>query len=206
MAIPRALTGDGFEMQLGVNHFGHFSLTGLLLGPLQRATAARVVTVSSQAHRMGKMRFDDLDGAKSYDKWQAYGQSKLAILLFAFELHRRLSPSTIMSLACHPGYAATNLQLVGPELERSALKAAFFRASNAVFAQSAASGAQPTLRAATDPQARGGECYGPGGPLQFFGAPRRVEVRKRAHDPELAKRLWEISVERTGVRYEALSR
>lgn len=207
MAVPRALTEDGFELQLGVNHFGHFALTGLLLRPLLAAKAARIVTVSSQAHRIGKMSFEDLDGHKRYQKWEAYGQSKLANLLFAFELQRRLAQSKAraLSVACHPGYASTNLQLVGPELEQSAMKAGFFRAANALFAQSAAGGALPTLRAATDSHARGGECFGPGGPFQLFGAPQRVEVRKLAHSPEVARKLWEVSVERTGVGYELLN-
>jgi NAD(P)-dependent dehydrogenase (short-subunit alcohol dehydrogenase family) len=208
MAIPRATTEDGFEMQLGVNHFGHFALTGRLLGVLLAAPAARVVTVTSLAHRMGRIRFEDLDSAARYRKWDAYGQSKLANLLFAIELHRKLlvARAPAMSVACHPGYAATNLQAVGPQLEGSALMGRLMRLSNALFAQSAARGAQCLEFAATASELRGGECIGPSGPFQAFGAPQEVGVRKLAQNPRLGARLWSVSVERTGVGYEALAR
>jgi NAD(P)-dependent dehydrogenase (short-subunit alcohol dehydrogenase family) len=207
MAIPRATTEDGFEMQLGVNHFGHFALTGRLLGPLLAAPAARVVTVTSLAHRMGRIRFEDLDSAARYRKWDAYGQSKLANLLFAIELHRKLlvKRAPAISVACHPGYAATNLQAVGPQLEGSALMGGLMRVSNALFAQSAARGAECLSFAATACELRGGECIGPSGPFQAFGAPKEVSVRKLAQNPRLAARLWSVSVERTGVGYEALT-
>jgi len=208
MAIPYALTEDGFEMQLGVNHFGHFALTGLLLERLLAAPAARVVTVTSLAHRIGRIRFDDIDSAQRYRKWEAYGQSKLANALFAIELHRRLlaARAPLSSIACHPGYASTNLQAVGPQLEGSAFMAGAMKISNALFAQSAARGAECLLSAATSRELRGGECIGPGGPFQTFGAPREVSVRKLAHNPRIATRLWTLSVERTGVGYGELGK
>jgi len=207
MAIPRALTEDGFEMQLGVNHLGHFALTGLVLEPLLAAPAARVVSVTSLAHRIGRIRFQDLESAHHYSKWDAYGQSKLANLLFAVELHRKLLAARVkaISVACHPGYADTNLQAVGPELTGSAVMGALFRASNAMFAQSAQAGAQCLLLAAVGRALRGGECVGPSGPFQAFGAPQEVSVRASARNPRIAARLWAASVERTGVGHEALS-
>lgn len=206
MAVPRALTEDGFELQLGVNHFGHFALTGLLLERLLAAPGARIVTVTSLAHRVGRIRFEDIDGAKRYRKWDAYGQSKLANLLFGIELHRRLlaAHANAISVVCHPGYAATNLQSVGPAIEGSALMSGVMRLSNALFAQSAERGAECLLAAATRPELRGGECIGPRGPFQAWGAPVEVSVRKLAHNPRIAAKLWTLSVERTGVGYERL--
>jgi len=206
MALPRALTEDGFEMQIGTNHFGHFALTGLLIDRLLAAPAARVVTVTSLAHRLGRIRFEDIDSAQRYRKWEAYGQSKLANLLFAVELHRKLlaQRAPAISVACHPGYAATNLQAVGPRLHGSALAAAFYRVSNALFAQTAARGALCSIAAATGSEVRGGECIGPNGPFQAFGSPTEVSVRKLAQNPRVAGKLWSLSVERTGVEYEGL--
>jgi NAD(P)-dependent dehydrogenase (short-subunit alcohol dehydrogenase family) len=202
MAVPRALTADGFEMQIGTNHLGHFALTGLLLPVLAKAKSARIVTVSSTVHRTGRIAFDDLMGEKRYEKWGAYMQSKLANLLFMYELHRRLPSAhpTIASLSCHPGYAATNLQTVGPKIERS-WTSAIFETGNALVAQSAAAGALPTLRAATDPSARSGEFYGPRGPLALWGAPVIETTAARARDEAAARRLWQMSAELTGVRY-----
>ena len=201
MAIPYARTAEGFEMQLGVNHLGHFALTGLLFERLLAAPAARIVTVSSSAHRIGRIAFDDLDRTRGYNPWRAYGQSKLANLLFAFELQRRLSARGLapISVACHPGYADTNLQQVGPALRGSRVGAAFFRAANALFAQSAERGAWPTLYAATAPDVRGGDYIGPAGPGELAGAPKPVRARTSAYDLETARRLWEVSVARTGV-------
>ena len=208
MAIARALTEDGFEMQLGVNHLGHFALTGLLLPALLASPEARVVTVTSLVHRAGRMRWDDLDGARRYQRWEAYAQSKLANLLFAFELQRKLAASgaRAQSLACHPGYSATNLQLVAPTAEGSALGVAFYRTANQLFAQSADHGAWPTVHALTSPAVRGGDYVGPSGLRELWGAPGRVSSASRAaRDPEQAARLWRVSIERTGVGYEALA-
>jgi NAD(P)-dependent dehydrogenase (short-subunit alcohol dehydrogenase family) len=206
MAIPRTLTADGFEMQLGVNHFGHFALTGLLLGPLLSSAGARVVSVSSLTHRRGRIRFDDLDGALRYQQWEAYCQSKLANLLFAYELSRRFQAARVqaISVACHPGYANTNLQQVGPALRGSRIGVAFFRVSNALLAQPARKGAWPTLFAATSADVHGGDYIGPSGPGELAGAPQKVRSTRASHDPETAQRLWKISVERTGVDYAAL--
>ncbi len=202
MAIPRALTADGFEMQIGTNHLGHFALTGLLLAALARARAPRVVTVSSAVHQGGRIDLDDLMGERRYDKWGAYMQSKLANLLFTFELGRRLERAHphAVSLACHPGYAATNLQSVGPRLEKS-WTAAIFDAGNTLVAQSAAAGALPTLRAATDPSAKSGEYYGPRGPFGLWGSPVAQRTAARSLDRDVARALWERSSALTGVRY-----
>jgi NAD(P)-dependent dehydrogenase (short-subunit alcohol dehydrogenase family) len=202
MAVPRALTADGFEMQIGTNHLGHFALTGLLLPALAKAASARIVTVSSTVHRMGRIAFDDLMGERRYDKWSAYFQSKLANLLFVHELHRRLPKAhpSIASLSCHPGYAATNLQTVGPKLEQS-WTGRIFETGNTLVAQSAASGALPTLRAATDPTAKSGDFYGPRGPFALWGAPVIERAAARSHDEAIARQLWERSMDLTRVRY-----
>jgi NAD(P)-dependent dehydrogenase (short-subunit alcohol dehydrogenase family) len=206
MAIPRTLTSDGYEMQFAVNHLGHFALTSLLLGALLASDAARIVTISSLAHRIGRIRLDDLDGERGYEKWQAYGQSKLANLLFAYELQRRLSArgARAISVACHPGYASTNLQQVGPRVEGSRVRAAFFKLGNAVLAQSAEKGAWPTLYAATADEVRGGDYIGPGGPGELAGAPEKVGSSAASRDLEQARALWNVSVERTGVDYALL--
>lgn len=203
MALPRTLTKDGFEMQIGTNHLGHFALTGLLLDRLVAAPSARVVTVSSQAHRVGTIDFDDMMGERRYDKWRAYGQSKLANLLFTLGLSRRLAEKhrNVLALAAHPGYAATDLQRRGPEASKSRLMGSLMAASNAIFAQSASKGALPTLRAATDPAAENGDYFGPGGPFESFGSPVKVKGNAKSQDVAVADRLWEASEKLTGVRY-----
>ena len=206
MAIPRAETEDGFEMQLGVNHLGHFALTGHLLDMLVRtAGETRVVSHSSGAHSQGNLDFDDLQREESYAKWGAYGQSKLANLLFAYELQRRLDDAGITetkSVACHPGYAATNLQYRGPEKSGSRLRYAMMKVANTVVAQSAEQGALPLLYAATAPDVDGGAYYGPGGFMNMRGAPERQESNDASHDEADARRLWTRSEELTGVRYD----
>lgn len=203
MAIPRALTADGFEMQLGTNHLGHFALTGLLWPALLAAEAPRVVNVSSNAHKMGSLNLDDLMGERGYGKWSAYGQSKLANLLFTFELAQR-APSTLKAVACHPGYSATNLVSVGPQLEGAAFTGRLFEAVTAGVAQSAEMGALPTLRAATDPEARSGDYYGPSGIGELWGPPVQVEPLPKARDAASARALWEASVALTGVDFGGL--
>ncbi|WP_435076271.1 oxidoreductase [Halococcus sp. AFM35] len=205
MAIPRTETEQGFETQFGVNHLGHFALTGLLLDEL-RATdgESRVVTQSSGLHESGEIDFDDLQGEQSYDKWDAYGQSKLANVLFAYELQRRLRAAgveDVASVACHPGYAATNLQQRGPEQEDSTLRLWGMQAANAALAQDAETGALPMLYAATAPDIEGGEYVGPGGFQQMRGHPEKQRSSDRSYDEATAKRLWEVSAELTGVRY-----
>ena len=201
MAIPRRETADGFEMQLGTNHLSHFALTGLLLGALR--PDGRVVTVSSAAHRFGRMAFDDLQSEASYRKWSAYGQSKLANILFALELHRRASEAgaDLRSIAVHPGYANTNLQRVGPEMEGSRVGVSVVSLVNRVLAQPAEAGAWPTLMAATDPNVPSGTFIGPTGWRGSRGAPGLETPSDAARDPESARRLWEVSTALTGVEF-----
>jgi NAD(P)-dependent dehydrogenase (short-subunit alcohol dehydrogenase family) len=209
MAIPRRTTRDGFEMQIGTNHLGHFALTGLLLNRLAGSAPARVVTVSSMAHVMGKFGAldpDDLRLEQNYAKWGAYGRSKLANLLFAYELERRLAARfpTVISVACHPGYAATNLQAVGPEMTGSAVSKRFMSVGNALFAQSAAAGALPTLYAATAADVHGGDFIGPGGLFHMAGAPKTQRSNRLSHDVGMAQKLWTTSVQLTSVDYALL--
>jgi NAD(P)-dependent dehydrogenase (short-subunit alcohol dehydrogenase family) len=201
MAPPRRTTKEGFELQFGTNHLGHFALTGLLLGALEGRTDARVVTVSSTAHRMGRIDFDDLHGERRYRRWGAYGQSKLANLLFAFELDRRLraAGSTIKSLAAHPGYAATNLQsAAAPALDRLVMAV-----TNRLLAQDAEVGALSLLYAATEPGLEGGTYVGPDGSREHRGHPQPGAVPTRAAlDQAVAARLWTSSEEATGVHFD----
>jgi NAD(P)-dependent dehydrogenase (short-subunit alcohol dehydrogenase family) len=202
MAIPRSETADGFETQFGVNHLGHAALTGRLLGLLKRTTGeSRVVTQSSGVHERGRIDFTDLQGTESYGKWDAYAQSKLANVLFAYELDRRLraANASVTSVACHPGYAATNLQLRGPEASGSRLRVLAMKAANAVLAQSAERGAWPLLYAATHPGVDGGEYVGPGGLLNMRGHPEPQESSDRSHDESTARHLWDVSEDLTGV-------
>ena len=203
MAVPFARTVDGFEMQFGTNHLGHFALTGLLLPVLGRAQSPRIVTTSSTAHRMGRMRWDDLNWKQGrYMKWPAYGQSKLANLLFTFELDRRAraAGSDVVVVAAHPGYASTHLQATSSGANK--LKALFFEAGNRLLAQSDAMGALPQLYAATMPDVVGGEYFGPDGRFESRGFPHRVGTTSAARDGESARRLWEASEALTGVSYQ----
>lgn len=204
MATPLRRTADGFELQLGTNHFGHFALSGRLLPALEAAETPRVVTVSSGAHRMGRIDFDDLDAQRRYRKWAAYGQSKLANLLFTFELQRRAEAagSSLEALACHPGFASTKLQGAGPRMAGQTVQAGLTESVTRLLGQSAAAGALPTLYAATAPQARGGDYIGPAGPGEMRGAPTSVAPSTAARDPEVAQRLWEVSEDRTGVVFQ----
>ena len=207
MAIPRRRTADGFEMQLGTNHLGHFALTGLLLPLLLATPKSRVVSVSSSAHRPGKIHWDDLQLERSYGKWRAYAQSKLANLLFAYELDRRLrkAAASVISVAAHPGYAATNLQAVGARMEGARVFEKIFEFGNQILAQSAAMGALPSLYAATAPGVRGGDYFGPDGFTEMWGHPRKVGSTARSQDLADAGRLWELSEKLTDVRFAALS-
>ncbi|HYO17848.1 MAG TPA: oxidoreductase [Dermatophilaceae bacterium] len=201
MAIPRRVTADNFEMQLGTNHLGHFALTGLLVGSIR--PGGRVVTVSSNAHRLGRMNFDDLQSEQSYQKWRAYGQSKLANILFALELHRRATEAGVdlRSLAVHPGYAATNLQSAGPEMSGSRVGAAVRSLITKVVAQSAEAGAWPTLMAATGPEVPSGVYLGPTQWLRQRGTPGFETPSEAARDVGSARRLWDVSTKLTGVSY-----
>jgi NAD(P)-dependent dehydrogenase (short-subunit alcohol dehydrogenase family) len=205
MAIPRQETEDGFEKQLGVNHLGHFALTGHLLKLIVGADGeSRIVTHSSGAHESGEMDFDDLHRERSYGKWGAYGQSKLANLLFAYGLHRRLEAADItetLSVACHPGYAATNLQYRGPQQEGSTLRLGLMKVANTVVGQSAQKGALPLLYASTAPDVQGGDYYGPGGFMSMRGAPEKQSSSDASYDEQSANRLWNVSEELTDITY-----
>jgi NAD(P)-dependent dehydrogenase (short-subunit alcohol dehydrogenase family) len=199
MAAPRRQTADGFELHLGTNHLGHFALTNLLLPLMEGREDARVVTLSSNAHKTVRgIAFDNLNGDRRYFRWNAYGQSKLANLLFALELDRRLKArgSTVKSLAAHPGYAATNLQsAAAPLVDRL-----FMKVGNAVVAQNDEMGALPVLYAATEPGLEGGTYAGPDGIGEHRGHPKVVQPNRAAKNEETARRLWDVSAELTGVR------
>jgi NAD(P)-dependent dehydrogenase (short-subunit alcohol dehydrogenase family) len=195
MAVPEGRTKDGFETQIGTNHLGHFALTGLLLGHV----TDRVVTVSSGAHRIGRIALDDLNWERrSYKRWPAYGQSKLANLLFTFELQRRLATagSPVRATAAHPGYAATELQ----SRTGSALQNALMAIGNRLLAQSGEQGAWPTLFAATE-DIPGGSFVGPDGFAEQRGHPHLVTPSSAATDAETARGLWELSERLTGVTF-----
>ncbi|MGO1165376.1 MAG: oxidoreductase [Janibacter sp.] len=199
MMTPQGVTADGFELQVGTNHLGHFALTGLLLDRLMATPGSRVVTVSSLAHRFGTgaMDFDNLQGELGYDPMGAYGRSKLANLLFTHELQRRLSEAGAQSIAvaAHPGLSRTALARYMPVWSRPLIAAGTW-----VTGQSAAKGALPALRAATDPSVAGGEYYGPSGFRETRGRPVAVGSSRGSRDPDSMRRLWEISEELTGVR------
>ena len=206
MALPGRRTLDGFEMQFGTNHLGHFALTGLLLERLLASPGARVVSLSSTMHRTGKIHFDDLQWERRYSKWGAYGQSKLANLLFTYELQRKLDAkgASLISAACHPGYAATNLQATGPRMQGSKLMERMTQLANQLFSQSAAMGALPTLYAATSPEVRGGNYIGPDGFTENWGHPKKVGSSARSRDKAAAAQLWQVSESLTGVGYDSL--
>jgi NAD(P)-dependent dehydrogenase (short-subunit alcohol dehydrogenase family) len=193
MVPPFAKTADGFESQFGTNHLGHFALTGLLLDLLIQTPHARVVTISSSGHRFGKIDFDNLNAEKGYDRGQAYGQSKLANLLFTFELQRRFAAVGVdaVAAAAHPGWTATNL----------AAHWAMVRNLTPFIGQSPEMGALPALYAATAADVQGGDYFGPGGWLELGGYPRKVQSSPASHDKDVAARLWNISEELTGVHY-----
>jgi NAD(P)-dependent dehydrogenase (short-subunit alcohol dehydrogenase family) len=203
MAPPRRETADGFELQLGTNHLGHFALTGRVIDLLLPVEGARVVTLSSVAHRSGKLTFDDLQRKQRYFRWTAYGQSKLANLMFAFELDRRLraAGSDVLSVAAHPGYSATNLQSAAAPLPDRIV----MQVLNVLVAQSAEMGALPELYAATEPGLVGGTYIGPDGPGEARGYPQPVGCTDAARDEVAARRLWSVSEELTGVTYDLTS-
>ena len=193
MAPPFGKTADGFELQFGANYLGHFALTGLLVDRILHTSRARVVTVSSGGHRFGEIDFDNLNAEKGYDRQRAYAQSKLANLLFAYELQRRFEGAGVdaMAVAAHPGWTATNLQAHWRMV----------RMLNPFIAQKPEMGALPALYAATAPDVRGGDYYGPRGWQELRGHPTRVRSSARSHDTAVAARLWTVAEELTGVRY-----
>jgi NAD(P)-dependent dehydrogenase (short-subunit alcohol dehydrogenase family) len=193
MQVPFGKTADGFEVQFGTNHLGHFALTGLLLDLSLHTPQARIVTVSSIMHRFGRIDFANLNSEQRYSRSGAYAQSKLANLLFTYELQRRFENAGVdtIAVAAHPGWTATNLQ--SHSLMYSAL--------NPLMAQPPPMGAQPALYAATAPDVHGGEYYGPRGWLEVRGYPIKVQSNGRSHDMAVAARLWTVSETLTGVRY-----
>ena len=206
MAIPRRETAQGFERQFGVNHLGHFALTGALLPLLLETPGSRIVNVSSMAHRSGRMDFSDLHGKRKYTRFGAYSQSKLANLLFTLELHRRLERkgADTISVAAHPGWAATNLQFAGPRDRGSSIEMLMMRALNSLLAQSAQQGALPQLYAATAPDVSGGDFVGPDGWMGMRGHPCKVTAKETAYDEDSARQLWQVSFELTGEMYTHL--
>jgi len=202
MALPtRELTADGFERQFGTNHLGHFALTGLLIPQLLAAPEPRVVTVSSLAHRNGKIDFNNLQSENSYVPWDAYNASKLANLLFALELARKAVGGKLSSLACHPGVSTTSIfqYSKGFDPKRIAVKLLA-----PLLFQNDENGALPTLYAATDPAAKSGEYIGPSGPGNLKGSPAIEQPKPQALDTAVAERLWHLSEQLTGVTYPPL--
>jgi NAD(P)-dependent dehydrogenase (short-subunit alcohol dehydrogenase family) len=197
MWTPKSTTKDGFELQFGTNHLGHFAFTGLLLDRLLPVAGSRVVTVSSMGHRIrADIHFDDLQWERRYSRVGAYGQSKLANLLFTYELQRRLAPhGTTIAVAAHPGGSRSELTRNLP-----AWTAPVYRVIEPLF-QGADMGALPTLRAATDPCVLGGQYYGPDGFGEQRGHPKLVASSAKSHDVDVQRRLWAVSEELTGVVY-----
>lgn len=215
MAVPRRLTtAQGFELQLGTNHLGHFALTGRLLPLLLERATARVVTVSSVAHRRARLDLEDLESVTSYAPWQAYGRSKLSNVLFFLELDRRARAAhrALVSVGAHPGLTATNLASSGPRLApldggapKRSIENVLLAAGTQALGQSQARGALPSLFAATAPEVQGGQYFGPSGPGELRGAPRLRTVSSTGQDADVARRLWELSEGLTGVRFVGLS-
>jgi NAD(P)-dependent dehydrogenase (short-subunit alcohol dehydrogenase family) len=205
MALPvRQTTSDGFEVQFGTNYLGHYALTAHLLPSLRRGSQPRVVNLSSLAHRSGAINFDDLQGARSYSAWKAYGQSKLAMLMFAFELQRHSNAAGwgLMSNAAHPGFARTDLIANGPGT--GGLLTGIGNLLKPYVSQSAAEGALPTLFAATSPEAKPAGYYGPNWFYELKGAVAPAKIMPQARDAAVAARLWDVSAALTGVSFNAV--
>ena len=200
----RGITRQGFELQFGTNHLGHFALTLHLLPLLLKRPGARVVTVSALRHRGGKIDFEDLNSERRYSPWQAYSQSKLANLLFAQELHRRMQARRLqlLSVAAHPGLASTQLFLNGPGLGASSVMRRILKVISGIIGQSAERGAWPQLYAATSPDAVSGGYYGPSGPVELRGVPGNAKLSAQAQDVDTARRLWTVSEKLAGVSLE----
>ena len=206
MAVPRNETVQGFERQFGVNHLGHFALTGALLPLLLGTPGSRIVNVSSMAHRSGRMNFSDLHGQRKYSPFGAYAQSKLANLLFTLELQRRLESSgaSTICVSAHPGFAATNLQYAAAREKGSRIELILMRTLNALLSQSAEQGALPQLYAAVADDVNGGDYIGPDGWMQMRGFPKKHRARETAYDSQAAQELWRLSVGLTGETFEQL--
>lgn len=203
MAVPLQRTTQGFEMQFGTNHLGHFVLTALLIDLINQTPASRIINVSSMLYKYGKINFNDLNWDKSYSRWTAYGVSKLANLLFTIELDRRLRLAAKQTLvaASHPGYSSTNLQTKGAEMEGAKFKKSVMKFSNILLGQSASMGALPTLYAATAAAVESSGFYGPDGLGGIHGYPKEVKTDPRLVDPMVALKLWEASEKMTGVQF-----
>ena len=204
MQPPFRKTDDGLELQMGTNHFGHFLLTGLLLEVIKNTPGSRVVMQSSFAHEMTKgIDFEDINHENKYSRTEVYSQSKLANLLFAFELDRKFKENKIdaIALGVHPGYSATNLQSAGPALGGASFLSRVYKITNALVAQSVDKGALPLIYAAVAPDVNGGDYIGPKGMRNMRGHPKRLKAKKTAYDVESAKKLWIISEEITGFSY-----
>jgi len=203
MAIPEGRTREGFEMQFGVNHLGHFALSARLWKPLYRTTGSRLVQVSSLAHKMGRIRFEDIHWEKEYSKWGAYGMSKLANLLFIHALAGRINRSrgNVIAAAAHPGYASTELQAKGAKMKGSKAGARLFELANRIFAQSAARGALPTLYAATARDVQQGAYYGPQGFMRMWGRPGLDRPAQKLISDQVAEDLWRLSESLTGTAF-----
>jgi protochlorophyllide reductase len=205
MAIPRQETVDGFEMQLGVNHLGHFALTGLLIDLIVKTAKARIHNVTSSANFAGTINFDDLMGQRRYGRWEAYGQSKLANVFFTFELQKRLSAAGFdtISNTSHPGLVIGNLQANSVAQSRTPVEGVLYKIIQPLIAQDISMGVLPMLYAMTAPDAKGGTLYGP----EFFnvrGYPAATKANRRAYDATALKRFWEVSEQLTGVTYPVL--
>ncbi|MEL6308172.1 MAG: oxidoreductase [Chloroflexota bacterium] len=207
MAIPRQETADGFEMQIGVNHFGHFALTGLLLDVLINTPNSRIHNVSSSANWTGTINMDDLMGEKDYGRWTAYGQSKLANIVFTFELQKRLSAAgvNVMANTSHPGLVMTNLQANSLEQSDAGHESILYRIAGPLMAQDISMGVLPMLYGMTAEEAKGGTFYGPGF-MRLRGYPAEQKANDQAYDANLLARFWEKSVELTGVSYDMLEK
>ena len=199
MIPPYSLTEDGFESQMGANYFGHFLLTQLLLDTIMKTSGSRIVSLSSLAHKRGNINFDDLQLETKYSAFAAYAQSKLACLIFAIELQRRLekAESKTISLAAHPGISDTELSRYLPKWSMLILPI-----MGPFISHKPDKGALPTLRAALDPSALGGDYYGPNGKREYKGAPVKVKARRKVHDRALAQQLWAVSEELTNCKYD----
>ena len=195
MIPPYSKTGDGFELQFGTNHLGHFALTALLINLVRETKNSRIINVSSAAHKSGTIDFDDLNWAKrKYSAWRAYGDSKIANLYFTYELHRRLdiAGSKVIVAAAHPGWTATELQR----------HSGIFIALNSLFAQNVFMGALPTLYAATADNVCGGDYFGPSGWQEWRGYPKKVESNELSHDRNIAAQLWNVSEKLTNITFK----
>ncbi|MEE9410683.1 MAG: oxidoreductase [Candidatus Heimdallarchaeota archaeon] len=204
MFVPKIITEDGFELHMAANHFGHFALTGLLLDCLEKAKNSRVISVSSMGHRFGRINFKKLNYEKGiYNRIMAYSNCKIAVLYFAYELDHRLkmSEKSILSIAAHPGWTRTNLQTAGGELDNSRGQIWFWNYLNNFFSQEVEMGVLPQLRAAFDPNARGGEYFSPEDFIHWKGYPIMKLSNKRSRNRKIARKFWEVSEELTGIKY-----